>query len=236
MKRLYAAVLLVAMSGALPLVLTSVAAADDTAAYYAVYCDPKGTPSVPDAHPGLVQCSEGGTPKIENTVKSPSDNPDGAHAVTIVQADCYPDPPGSASIVGGHIQCPGGGPNATLTPGAHFAANPQAARQQGRQAGRGNGNATPTPPPGNNSEIQPAGLPKAQANNDTINNIKNVIFGIIGAFALLSITLSGLKYITSSGDAQKTSEAKNGIVYSLVGLALAITADAIITFVVKKAS
>jgi hypothetical protein len=102
--------------------------------------------------------------------------------------------------------------------------------------GNGNGNGTPTPPPGNNSEIDPGNLPKVGAGDGTINKVKNIIFGILGAFALLSITLSGLKYITSSGDPQKTSEAKNGIVYSLLGLALAITADAIITFVVNRAS
>jgi methionine-rich copper-binding protein CopC len=86
------------------------------------------------------------------------------------------------------------------------------------------------------SGISPEGLPTANATPDNIKRILQIVFGIIGAFAVLNITLSGLKYITSAGDPQKTSEAKNGIVYSLVGLAIAITAEAIVAFVVTQVS
>lgn len=97
--------------------------------------------------------------------------------------------------------------------------------------------AAPTAPAGNSSQISPKGLPTVEPSQDTVDNkILPVVFGIIGSFALLGITLSGLKYITSAGNPQKTSEAKNGIVYSLVGLAIAITAEAIVAFVVNRAS
>lgn len=76
------------------------------------------------------------------------------------------------------------------------------------------------------------GLPDAQPNQGTIQNIIQIALGIIGAFALLSMTASGLKYITSAGDPQKTSEAKKGVVFSLVGLAIAVAAEAIVAFVV----
>ena len=59
-----------------------------------------------------------------------------------------------------------------------------------------------------------------------------VTFAIIGAFALLMITVSGLRYILSGGDSQKIARAKDGIIYSLVGIAVAITAEAIVHFVV----
>ncbi len=62
----------------------------------------------------------------------------------------------------------------------------------------------------------------------------SVVFGIIGALALLMITVSGLRYIISAGNPEKTSKAKNGIVYSLVGLVIALSAEAIVTFVVKR--
>lgn len=83
--------------------------------------------------------------------------------------------------------------------------------------------------------IKPEGLPNVTAGQDNVKSILQVVFGIIGSFALLSITLSGLKYITSAGNPQKVSEAKNGIVYSLVGLIIAISAEAIVAFVVKRA-
>jgi hypothetical protein len=223
MKRLCAVATLLLLV-LLPLAAVQAAADDsDTSAYYAVYCDPKGTPSVPDEHPGLVQCSNNGTPKIEKAVKTISDNPNGAHPVTIIQADCYPDPPGSASIVSGHVQCPGGGPNATLVTGSHFAANPHA----------GGGGDTPISPL-SGGRVNASSLPQVSADSDTLSTILEVILGIIGAFALLNVVASGLKYITSAGDSQKISEAKSGVVYALVGLAMAIAAEAIVAFVVKR--
>lgn len=89
---------------------------------------------------------------------------------------------------------------------------------------------------GNQSNIVAPNLPNPGANQGTIHKILEFFFALIGAFAVLSITLSGFKYITSAGDAQKTSEAKNGIVYALIGLMLAITAEAIVVFVVSRAS
>lgn len=70
----------------------------------------------------------------------------------------------------------------------------------------------------------------------TFGKVLSIVFGIIGAFALLNIVLSGMKYITSAGNPQKASEAKNGIVYSLVGLMIAISAEALIAFVINRAS
>jgi hypothetical protein len=80
----------------------------------------------------------------------------------------------------------------------------------------------------------PNGLPHVTADQSNVSTILKIVFGIIGAFALLNITLSGLKYITSAGNPQKTSEAKSGIVYSVVGLVIAISAEAIVAFVVHR--
>lgn len=84
------------------------------------------------------------------------------------------------------------------------------------------------------TNIQPGGLPEAPAGQDQITTIVDIALGIIGAFALLILTVSGLRYITSGGNPEKTAKAKGGIVYSLVGLTVAITAIAIVTFVVKR--
>jgi len=67
-----------------------------------------------------------------------------------------------------------------------------------------------------------------------LQTILGVVFGIIGALALLIITVSGLRYITSAGDPEKTTRARNGIIYALVGLILAISAEAIVAFGVKR--
>lgn len=82
--------------------------------------------------------------------------------------------------------------------------------------------------------INPGELPVVQADTTSIKSILSIVFAIIGAFAFLSIVACGLKYITSAGDPQKASEAKNGIIYSLLGLVIALTAQAIVAFVVKQ--
>jgi hypothetical protein len=83
--------------------------------------------------------------------------------------------------------------------------------------------------------INPNGLPDAKANTQTIKTVMGIAFGIIGSFAFLSMVLSGFKYITSAGDPQKTSEAKNGVVFSLVGLMIAIAAEGLVVFVINGA-
>lgn len=84
--------------------------------------------------------------------------------------------------------------------------------------------------PGNNG----CQLPEVNATQNTIKNIIQIALGIAGAFALMSMTSSGLKYITAAGDPQKTSEAKKGVVFALVGLMLAVSAEAIVAFVVHR--
>lgn len=84
------------------------------------------------------------------------------------------------------------------------------------------------------STINAGNLPEPSANRDEITTVLSIALGIIGAFALLIITVSGLRYITSGGNPEKTAKAKSGIVYSLVGLVVAISAEAIVTFVVKR--
>jgi ABC-type glycerol-3-phosphate transport system permease component len=86
----------------------------------------------------------------------------------------------------------------------------------------------------NQSDISSGGLPQVNAGTDNIKNVLRIVFGIIGSFALLNITISGLKYITAAGNSQQISEAKNGIVYSLIGLMIAIAAEAIVAFVVHR--
>lgn len=89
------------------------------------------------------------------------------------------------------------------------------------------------PPSATDPNANKCGLPQVGATQSTLKNIIQIGLGIIGAFALLSMTLSGFKYITSGGSPEKTSEAKKGIIFALVGLMIAIMAEAIVAFVVN---
>jgi hypothetical protein len=48
------------------------------------------------------------------------------------------------------------------------------------------------------------------------------------------IILSGLQYINSGGDATKATQARNGIIYALVGLIVIISAQYIISLVISR--
>ncbi len=82
--------------------------------------------------------------------------------------------------------------------------------------------------------VAPGALPQLTPNSSNIRNILSIVFGIIGSLAVLMMVISGLKYITSAGDAQKISEAKNSILYALIGLITAILAEAIVAYVIKR--
>ena len=81
-------------------------------------------------------------------------------------------------------------------------------------------------------------LPGAQkgglATSSELNTILQIVFGVLGSLAALSIVISGISYIVSNGDPQKVNKAKNGILYSLIGLAVAILAEAMVAFVINK--
>jgi hypothetical protein len=82
------------------------------------------------------------------------------------------------------------------------------------------------------SKVDPGGLPNQHgAGEDDITTILAIVFNIIGALAVLMIVISGLRYITSAGDPQKASQAKDGIIAALAGVAIALTARAIVAFV-----
>jgi hypothetical protein len=84
------------------------------------------------------------------------------------------------------------------------------------------------------THISPTGLPKPAADSNAMQTAISVVLGIVAALALLMIVISGLRFITSGGDPQRANKARDGVVYALVGLALALTAEAIVAFVVNR--
>ncbi len=65
-----------------------------------------------------------------------------------------------------------------------------------------------------------------------LKNIVNVLLYILGAIAVIMIVVGGIRYVTSGGDSGAVSGAKNTILYSVVGLIVAILAYAIVNFVI----
>ena len=55
----------------------------------------------------------------------------------------------------------------------------------------------------------------------------------VGAVSVIMIIVGGLKYILSSGDPANTASARNTILYAIIGLVIAIAAQAIVLFVLR---
>ena len=62
----------------------------------------------------------------------------------------------------------------------------------------------------------------------------NTMFFIIGALAVIMIIYSGTRYVTSAGNTTAVTSAKNTLMYSVVGLVVAIFAYAIVNWVVTS--
>ena len=67
-----------------------------------------------------------------------------------------------------------------------------------------------------------------------IKTVVNVLLWAVGILSVIIIIFSGFRYITSSGDASKTKSAQSTLIYSVVGLIVAIMAWAIVNMVINR--
>lgn len=62
--------------------------------------------------------------------------------------------------------------------------------------------------------------------------ITNVMLFLIGAISVIMLMIGGIWYIVSGGDATRVQEAKNTILYAIVGIIVTLLAYAAIDFVI----
>jgi len=79
--------------------------------------------------------------------------------------------------------------------------------------------------------IDTTSLPDVHADAVTMRTILSTIFVILGAAAVVVITLAGFTYTISHGDPKVIEQAKNAIFYAVIGLIVAVLAYAIVNFV-----
>jgi len=73
-----------------------------------------------------------------------------------------------------------------------------------------------------------------QGSNTIISLIVNIISAVAGFVAVIIIIISGIQFISSGGDSKKISQAKDSIIYSLIGIIVIVLARTIIVFVLNK--
>jgi len=70
--------------------------------------------------------------------------------------------------------------------------------------------------------------------NDTIASVINLLSVLVGVAAVIMIIIGGFRYITSAGDSNKVTSAKNTIIYAIIGLIIVALAQLIVHFVLNK--
>ena len=78
------------------------------------------------------------------------------------------------------------------------------------------------------------GLPQAAASSANVQNLLQIVFGVIAVIAVLIIVIAALNIVTAGGDSAKVAKARGAILYSLIGLVVAISAEVIVMFVAGK--
>lgn len=92
-------------------------------------------------------------------------------------------------------------------------ANPASA---GANAARGNG--TPT---------------ELVGSNGVFTRITNTVLYAVGIISVIMLIYGGLRYVVSGGDSKKVTDAKNTIIYAIIGLIVSILSYAIVNFVIN---
>lgn len=78
------------------------------------------------------------------------------------------------------------------------------------------------------------GVPEAIDGDDGfVTQAINIMLFIIGIISVVMIIFAGIKYATSAGAPDKVKSAKDTMLYSVVGLLIALLAYAIVNFVLK---
>ena len=69
--------------------------------------------------------------------------------------------------------------------------------------------------------------------NGVFKQVTNTILYIVGIIAVIMLIIGGIRYVTSGGDSKKVTDAKNTVLYAIIGLVIAFLAFAIVNFVIS---
>ena len=70
--------------------------------------------------------------------------------------------------------------------------------------------------------------------NGVFTRITNTVLYAVGIISVIMLIYGGLRYVVSGGDSKKVTDAKNTILYAIIGLIISLLAYAIVNFVLKS--
>ena len=76
-------------------------------------------------------------------------------------------------------------------------------------------------------------LPEVAADGAALTTILSIAFTVISAMAVIIIMIQAIKFVLSQGDPEKAKNARKAIIYAAVGLALSLSANFIVIFLLR---
>ena len=64
--------------------------------------------------------------------------------------------------------------------------------------------------------------------------ITNTVLYIVGIIAVIMLIIGGIRYVVSGGDSKKVTDAKNTVLYAIIGLVICFFSYAIVNFVITS--
>jgi hypothetical protein len=80
------------------------------------------------------------------------------------------------------------------------------------------------------STVNGISLP-AQSADAVLKNGLNIVYGLVGVVAIITIIIGGITYATSAGNSANVTKGKNLLLYAIIGLAVVFSAFALTNFV-----
>ncbi|MEU6786965.1 pilin [Nonomuraea angiospora] len=77
--------------------------------------------------------------------------------------------------------------------------------------------------------VGPAQAKEASSLNQVIDNLRNVIVGLLVALATLFLTVGGVRYILAGGDPGEVEAAKKTLRYAAIGYGIAVLAPLLVS-------
>lgn len=71
--------------------------------------------------------------------------------------------------------------------------------------------------------------------NSTIATAINLLSFLVGVISVIMIIIGGIRFVTSQGNAQNATSARNTVIFAVVGLVVALLSQLIVKFVLGQA-
>ena len=81
---------------------------------------------------------------------------------------------------------------------------------------------------------RPDGIFKVELTNKTVQNVFNIVLALAGAVAVAFVVFGGVKYMLSQGEPQQTKQARDTILYAVIGIVVVAAAFFLVNFVIGK--